>query len=197
MKKNLSILFATALLVIAQACGSKSENTSDDTTLATEDTVAAEGVKAPEMTLEEKRANIEKERVARMEKRKLEWDERAKTTPSFKDKNGKTVYYRAETQPEFAGGEDAMNKYLQDNLTYPETARDAGTEGTVFVEFVIAADGTVRDVEVTDATSDDATLTFKEEAARIVAAMPKWKPGRQGGKPVDVKFTLPVTFRLS
>lgn len=66
----------------------------------------------------------------------------------------------------------------------------------MFVEFVVGADGKVRDAEVVEATNDTAKQNFSEEAVRVVSNMPTWTAGTQAGKPVDVRVTLPITFQL-
>ena len=69
-------------------------------------------------------------------------------------------------------------------------------EGTVFVDFVIGANGIVREVVVKDAPGEDVDPSFKTEAIRVVSSMPKWTPGKQNGKPIDVSYSLPVTFQI-
>jgi protein TonB len=107
---------------------------------------------------------------------------------TYKDGKGRTVYTIAETPPVFTGGESEMNKWLRKNLKYPAT--DA--EGTVFVSFVVDNDGSVSESKVESGAEDQ---KLRDEALRVVSGMPKWTPGKQGGKVVPVKFTLPVTFK--
>ena len=109
---------------------------------------------------------------------------------TFTDSKGRTVYNTVENPPAFSGGESEMNKWLRKNLKYPET--DA--EGTVFVSFVVGDDGGVSETKVESGAPDQ---KLRDEALRVVSAMPKWTPGKQGGKSVPVKFTLPVTFKKS
>ena len=87
-------------------------------------------------------------------------------------------------------------KYLNDNIVFPKDAEEKGLEGTVYVDFVIAASGSVREVTVTDAVGEDVDQSFRDEAVRVVTSMPKWTAGRQNGKAVDVNFSLPITFHL-
>ena len=89
-----------------------------------------------------------------------------------------------------------MMKYLNDNMTYPKDAEEKGVEGNVFVDFIVAADGSVREAAVTDAPGEEVDQSLRNEAIRVVTGMPKWVPGRQRGKAVDVKFSLPVTFLM-
>ena len=94
--------------------------------------------------------------------------------------------------PSFPNGEAAMFKYLANNIKYPAIARENGIEGTVYVEFIIAKDGSVTEANVKRGIGGGCN----EEALRIVNAMPKWIPAKQKNKPVKVKYTLPVKFKL-
>jgi protein TonB len=91
--------------------------------------------------------------------------------------------------PQFEG---SLEKYLHDNLRYPEEARLAGTEGRVGVQFVVNEDGSISQAEV----FHKAAPLLDAEALRVIRTMPRWRPGRQSGKPVKVYFSLPVTFTL-
>ena len=112
---------------------------------------------------------------------------RADMTP---DKNG--VYQICEEMPEFPGGEQAMFDFVANNVVYPQEARDKEIEGRVFVRFIVEKDGSVSDVKVAKGIGGGCD----EEAVRVVKAMPKWKPGKQDGKPVRVNFTMPFFFKL-
>jgi len=94
--------------------------------------------------------------------------------------------------PEFPGGMQALMAYLSKNIKYPSVAQDNGIQGRVLVSFVVNKDGSIVDPEVIK--SVDAALD--KEAMRVIKAMPKWNPGKQRGKPVRVKYTVPVLFRL-
>lgn len=98
----------------------------------------------------------------------------------------------AETMPEFEGGVQALLKYLSTNIKYPKTAEKAGTQGRVVVQFVVNKDGGIVDTKVVRGVDPE----LDKEALRVVNAMPKWKPGMQDGKPVRVKYTVPIMFRL-
>lgn len=98
----------------------------------------------------------------------------------------------AEQMPEFPGGTEAMMSYLSKNIQFPPLARENGIEGRVILQFVVDKDGKISNIEVVKKLG----WGLEEEAIRVVKAMPAWKPGKQNGKPVFVKFTLPVTFRL-
>ena len=98
----------------------------------------------------------------------------------------------AEEMPEFPGGERALVNYLAVNVKYPLIAQENGIEGKVYVSFVIDENGNVYDVNILRGV--DASLD--NEALRVVKGMPKWSPGKQGGKPVKVRYNVPIYFEL-
>ena len=98
-----------------------------------------------------------------------------------------------EQMPEFPGGAAGMMKFIAENVKYPEEAYSKGIEGRVLVQFIIEKDGSVTNVKVIKKVND----AIDAEAVRVVKAMPKWKPGKQNGREVRVKYTIPVIFRLS
>lgn len=102
------------------------------------------------------------------------------------------VFMYVEQAPEFPGGMPALSNYLATNIHYPDSARNANITGRVVVNFVVDLDGSVRNVKVTKGLPGGCS----EEAVRVVAAMPKWKPGKQNGVPVNVYYTLPISFVL-
>lgn len=102
------------------------------------------------------------------------------------------VYIVVETQPEFPGGNQAFMQYLVGNVQYPKEAQDKKIEGTVYVSMMIQKDGSVSDVGIM--RSVDPLLD--NEAVRVVSTSPKWIPGKVKGKPVDVQYTIPITFSL-
>ena len=112
------------------------------------------------------------------------------TAPADTTKN--VVYDVTETLPQFPGGQGVMMKYLAANIKYPASAVKAKKQGRVIVTFVIQKDGSVTKARI--ARSVDPELDA--EALRIVKAMPNWTPGTQDGKPVNVKYTIPVIFSL-
>lgn len=103
------------------------------------------------------------------------------------------IWEDVEECPEFPGGDRALSRYLQQNIRYPKVSRNAGTQGKVFVSFVINTDGGIQDVEILKSSGD---YFLDKEAVRLVKSMPKWKPGRINAKPVCVKYVLPVNFGL-
>lgn len=102
------------------------------------------------------------------------------------------IFVVVEKQPEFPGGTTALMKFLGDNIKYPVIAQENGIQGRVICNFVVERDGSISDVQVV--RGQDPSLD--KEAIRVIKTMPKWTPGQQRGKPVRVRFTLPVVFRL-
>ena len=110
-----------------------------------------------------------------------------------KQLKGTSVFEVAEEMPEFpGGGMSAFMDYIKTNMRYPASAKENGTQGRVTVQFVVDEDGSIKDSKVLRSVDKD----MDAEALRLINTMPKWKPGRQKGQPVAVKFTVPVMFRL-
>lgn len=110
-----------------------------------------------------------------------------------KPKKEDQVFQVVETMPSFPGGQDAMSKYIAENIKYPEEARTKGIQGKVSLTFIIEKDGSVSHVKVLRGIGSGCD----EEAVRVVSGMPRWTPGMQKGKPVRVQFNLPIQFALS
>ena len=98
-----------------------------------------------------------------------------------------------DVMPEYPGGINAMFDFIQKNVKYPESAKDKGIEGKVYVQFVVEKDGNISDINILRGVSKD----IDDEAVRVIKSMPKWKPGIQNGKPVRVQYTLPFKFQLT
>lgn len=104
------------------------------------------------------------------------------------------VYEVVENMPEFPdGGMPGLMKYLSANIRYPEAAHKAGTQGRVTVQFVVGKDGSIGNVGILRGVDPN----LDAEAIRVISSMPKWKPGTQKGEPVNVRYTVPVMFRLT
>ena len=114
--------------------------------------------------------------------------------PANSDKDN--IYDTPETMPEYVGGMDAMIKYLQENITVPEKYKEMDTKATyrVMVRFVVEKDGSVTEVETVK--PEPSKQDLNDEAVRVVKGMPKWKPGTMDGKPVRVRYVLPVTYKI-
>ena len=102
------------------------------------------------------------------------------------------VFVVVEEQAEFPGGLDSMYAYIVKNLKYPELAKEKGIEGRVFVSFIIEKDGSISNILVKRAIGGGC----EEAAVEMIKNMPKWKPGKQRGKPVRFQFVLPIKFEL-
>lgn len=103
-----------------------------------------------------------------------------------------TAFITVEVQPSFMGGNSEMYKFLGKNLKYPTAAQRANIQGKVFLSFIVEKDGSITDIE----TLKGIGFGCDEEAMRVVKLMPKWIAGKQNGRNVRVKFTIPVFFRL-
>ena len=103
------------------------------------------------------------------------------------------IFEVVEQMPEFPnGGLQGLMQFLSKNIKYPTIAQENGTQGRVTVQFVVNKDGSIVDAKVIRGVDP----YLDKEALRVIGAMPKWKPGMQRGKPVRVKYTVPVMFRL-
>ncbi len=94
--------------------------------------------------------------------------------------------------PQFPGGEQALFKFLNENIKYPVIAQENGIQGRVICQFVVNTDGSIVDIQVVRGVDP----SLDKEAVRVIQSMPKWIPGKQRGKPVRVRFTLPINFKL-
>ena len=103
------------------------------------------------------------------------------------------IFLVVEDQPEFPGGTAALMEYLRKNIKYPAICRENNIQGKVIVTFVVNKDGSIVDIEVIKSVNP----SLDKEAIRVISQMPKWKPGAQRGKPVRVKYSVPVNFRLN
>ena len=112
--------------------------------------------------------------------------------PAPKPEVATKVFDVVEEMPSFPGGNGALMSYLNGNTKYPVVAQENGVQGKVIISFVVERDGSISDVRV--ARSVDPSLD--REAQRVVKSMPRWKPGKQNGSAVRVKYTVPVVFRL-
>ncbi|MBE6303539.1 MAG: TonB family protein [Bacteroidales bacterium] len=103
------------------------------------------------------------------------------------------IYTVVEQVAQFPGGNNAMFKFLADNLRYPEDAKNEEKEGRTIIKCVIDTDGSLSDIKVVKSSGHE---SLDKEAMRVVAAMPKWEPGMQGGEKVKSSFAIPIQFRL-
>ena len=102
------------------------------------------------------------------------------------------IHVVVEKMPEFPGGNEAMSRWLSKNIKYPLIAQENNIQGRVVCQFVVNSDGKIVDVQVVRGVE----ASLDAEAVRVIKSMPAWTPGRQGGKNVRVKYTLPIRFKL-
>lgn len=102
------------------------------------------------------------------------------------------VFFIVEEMPEFPGGEAALRSFIAKSINYPVIAQENGIQGKVYVTFVVDKDGGISEAKI--ARGVDPSLD--KEALRVVNSLPKWKPGKQRGKPVRVSYTVPISFVL-
>ncbi len=102
------------------------------------------------------------------------------------------IFTIVESMPEYPGGVEKLAEYLANNIKYPQLARETGTQGKVFVNFVVEPNGDVSNVKVLRGIGGGCD----EEAVRVIKNMPNWKPGKQRGKAVRVSYMVPVNFVL-
>ena len=110
----------------------------------------------------------------------------------FVEEIGEEIVKVPDKMAEFPGGEEALLKYLAENIKYPELARANGITGKVYLRFVVEKDGRITNAKVVR----DIGGGCGSEALRVVKSMPKWKPGKVNGKSVRSEFNLPVNFNL-
>ena len=113
-------------------------------------------------------------------------------TSTAQTKKNDMVFDVVEVMPQFPGGQIAMLQYLMKNIKYPEQAVKEGIQGRVTVRFIVEKDGSISDVKPVLSVYP----LLNKEAVRVVKSMPKWSPGKHNGKPVRVRFNLPVMFKL-
>lgn len=108
------------------------------------------------------------------------------------DQQDEKVYEKVDQMPEFQGGQEELISFLVKSIQYPDEAKKKGTQGKVFVNFVVGKDGSITNAKILKAVDP----LLDAEALRVINAMPKWIPGKDKGKEVAVQFTLPISFAL-
>ena len=114
-------------------------------------------------------------------------------TSTAQTKKNDMVFDVVEVMPQFPGGQIAMLKYIMENMKYPEQAMKEGIQGRVAVSFIVEKDGSISNVRPVLSVHP----LLDKEAVRVVKSMPKWTPGKQNGKPVRVRFNVPIMFKLN
>lgn len=102
------------------------------------------------------------------------------------------MFTSVEQMPEFPGGQAALMSWLANHIKYPAMAQENGVQGRVVVQFVVKTDGSIGDVKVVRSKDPD----LDKEAVRVVKTFPNFTPGKMNGQPVNVWYTLPVSFKL-
>lgn len=107
--------------------------------------------------------------------------------------NDTTIHQGVDQRPEFVGGNTALYDYVAKNIHYPDSAKETGIQGKVFVSFIVEKNGSISNVNLMNSGGDK---MLDDEAIRVIASMPPWLPGKKQGKEVRTKFVLPIIFRL-
>ena len=116
-----------------------------------------------------------------------------KNNTAAQDGNEENVCFTADEMPEFPGGMPAMMSFVTENIKYPEEAEKESKEGRVVCSFIVDKEGRVTQTQVVQSSG---TQCLDDEAVRVVSLMPNWKPGKDKGEPVNVRYTIPVMFKL-
>lgn len=117
------------------------------------------------------------------------------TTNTTQDSLKEEIYFIVEEMPEYPGGIKAFSEYFKSNLKYPNSANEKGIQGTSFFKFVITKDGNIDNVTVLKGMPN--CPECDEEAIRVIKSLPKFKPGKQNGKPVNVWWNLPIRYTIN
>lgn len=197
-----AILLVLLISLLLTACTNNSSNKSSTETSANTEEPTEEVFDDIEEIVEEESTEEELDVVLSEEsaEEELEFEEVLDDKEEFADevladieeKPVGEVFKFADEYPEFPGGEEGLKSFIKNNLRYPASCAEEGIEGRVTVTFVIAKDGSVKGFEVLRSKDD----RLSNEAKRIVATMPKWKPGNRNGEEINVSYLLPITFRL-
>ena len=114
------------------------------------------------------------------------------TDTAKKGMNEEETFSVVEQEASFPGGQEAMYKFIANNLIYPRKAREEGTQGRVLVEFVVEKDGTLSNIKIIQTASPE----LDAEALRVISIMPTWEPGTIKGQPVRSRFRMPFNFQI-
>jgi len=178
MAKSLIALPVAAICVAVFATPKAQALSSEVSGCKVSDLFPAEQVSAPETAVSEVTDNA------------------AKWSQAFKVANEEEgqVFVVCEEMPKFPGGEEAMMRYVAENVKYPKEAFEAGIQGRVAVQFIVEKDGSISFPD--DPIVKSVSPELDAEAMRVVQTMPAWTPGKQRGQNIRCKFVIPITFRL-
>ena len=184
--KYLTLIPLLAVAVVINAC-------TEDIT----EPESASDVQKRALTVEEKKFVIEEINLnieaMTGEKNAISEIELKPEHPGIQMVEGTDIYSIAEVMPEYPGGNQAMMQFLGNNIVYPESCKEEGIEGVVFISFVIDEAGDLRDLKVLRSPDD----RLSANAIEVVGKMPQWKPGMNAGEPVKVQYNLPVKYKLA
>lgn len=166
--KYLMLLPVAAILLLFSNCVNKAKNGEQEVATEVKDSTTTNVTQTP------------KEEVAPVV------EETTSISPN------ETIFEIVEVMPEYPGGMQKCLQYLAKEIKYPTKAQDAGQQGRVIVQMVVSKEGKVVDPKVIRSVSPE----LDAEAIRVVKSMPDWKPGKQKGQAVNVKYTLPIMFKL-
>ena len=139
--------------------------------------------------------DLEQQDIVTSEDNQKEAQHQTYTPPAVveeEEESAQTIFTVVEEMPKFPGGDGELLKYIGKSIKYPVIAQENGIQGRVICSFVVNRDGSIVDAEVVRGVDP----SLDKEAIRVINTMPKWSPGKQRGKPVRVKYTVPITFRL-
>jgi len=188
-----SFLIASFALCGLVACNSsdykddRSDSSAVTTTAGGADKIAAEKVDSTGKMTTASTGSVAK----RKGKMSIKMPAGSNTDKMIKDRDG--VYNRAEAAPEFPGGQNALDNYVNNNIDYPEKAIDDNTAGTVRVSFVVDEQGKVTRAHI---IGNKLGNGLDEQALKVVSNMPAWKPGKINGKNVKTRLELPIAFQV-
>ena len=104
--------------------------------------------------------------------------------------DGDQIYMKVDQKPQFPGGKESLERFLNKNLRYPITLKEQHIRGRVICQFVVNTNGSISDIEVVRSNNP----AFNVEALRVIELMPRWEPGLLNDQPVRVLYTLPINF---
>lgn len=196
--KRLLLLFAIVCLALGATTEAVGQNVNDiaNSIMKSQRSTTVNKTKK-KTTATKQHSNTTSPKVQKTQKTQKTQKSQKATTRSraIPQEDDNTIYDAAivEKMPEFPGGETAIMEFIANNLQYPASAIENNVQGKVIVQFTVTKTGEVSDVSVMRGVDPD----LDQEAVRIISKLPKFKPGTQNGKAVNVRYTCPVTFRLS
>jgi TonB family protein len=193
--KKLIVFPVLAALVIFIGCQQKDENSvkpgPEEITMDEINTIPANQIKSINVIAGKEMTILTEDgktyRVSNIKSGAKTSDDHTRQNPHHE------IFTFVENPPTYPGGEEALASYLSKNIRYPKEAQEHNISGTVYVQFVVQADGTVTDAKIVGARKGGG---LEEESLRVVNSMPKWTPGMQHGHKVAVQFNLPIHYTL-